>query len=90
MVNWLSVRFLLTMSIALKMDTKAIDFTMPCTRAELKTKVFMEIPYGCNLATNESQSMFCLKLFRNLYGMKDGGYKRFECLESGLIANGFR
>ena len=43
-VNWLSVRFLLTMSIALDLDTRSIDFTMAYAQAPLKAPVYIEIP----------------------------------------------
>ena len=45
-VNWLSVRFLLTMSIALNLDTRSIDFTMACLQEKLKKDVYVETPWG--------------------------------------------
>ena len=71
--NWLIIRFLITMAMALDLETKSIDFTMAYPQVVLKTDVFMETPWGYSLDTTDSQHMHCLKLLRNLHGLKDGG-----------------
>ena len=76
--------------MALDLETKSIDFTMAHPQAVLKTDVFMETPWGYSLDTADSQHMHCLKLLRNLHGLKDGGYNWFECLKGGLLARGFK
>ena len=43
-VNWLSIRFLLTMSVALELDTRSIDFTMAYPQADLKMNVCVDLP----------------------------------------------
>ena len=42
--NRLSARFLMTMHVALDLETKSIDFAMTCSQEVLKTNAFMEIP----------------------------------------------
>ena len=59
-VNWLSVRFLLTMSIALDLDTRSIDFTMAYAQALLKAPVYMEIPWGFKPAGIDHPDAYCL------------------------------
>ena len=74
----------------LNTETRSIDFAIACPQAELSASVSMEAPWGFNLTTNKSKIMFCLKLLRNLCGLKDGGCDCIECFKSGLIARGFR
>ena len=45
-LNCLSARFLLTVSIALDLNTRSIDFTLSFFQDELKSDVSMDIPYG--------------------------------------------
>ena len=42
-VNWLSIRFLLTVVMNLKMETMSICFAMAHPQADLKTSFFMEV-----------------------------------------------
>ena len=88
-VNWLSVRFLLTMSIALDLDTRSIDFTMAYAQAPLKAPVYMEIPWGFKPAGVDHPDAYCLKLLVNWYGLKDGGLNWYDCIKSGLQDRGF-
>ena len=76
--------------MTLNIETRSIDFAMACPQAEVKTSISMQMPWGHNFSTNESQRMLCLKLLCNLYDLKDGSYNWFEYLKSGLIARGFR
>ena len=88
-VNWLSIRFLLTMSVALDLDTCSIDFTMAYPQAHLKTDVYMEIPWGYEIEGEEHSSAFCMKLLTNWYGLRDAGLNWFDCVKSGLQKCGF-
>ena len=56
-VNWLCIRFLLTMSVALTLDTRSIDFTMACPQADLKISVHMETPWGYEIEGEDHSSM---------------------------------
>lgn len=88
-VNWLNVRFLLTMSVALDLDTRAIDFTMAYAQAPLKVPVCMEILWGFKPAEVNSPEAYCLKLLVNWCGLKDGGSNWYDCIKSGLEDRGF-
>ena len=77
-VNWLSVRLLLTLSVALDLDTRSIDFTMAYSQAKLKTRVFMDIPWGFEIEDANNRSACCMEFLTNWYGLKDGGLNWFE------------
>ena len=45
-VNWMSVRCILTLNILRELHTKSVDFFLSCTQADVKTEICMEIPIG--------------------------------------------
>jgi hypothetical protein len=85
-VNWLSVRTLLAISIVHDLDTRAIDFTLAFPQADLDVDVFMEMPYGFDCDGNRG---YVLKLNKNLYGLKQASYNWFNLIKSGLEARGY-
>ena len=86
MVNWLSVRTLLAISIVHDLDTRAIDFTLAFPQADLDVDFFMEMPYGFDCDGNRG---YVLKLNKNLYGLKQASYNWFNLIKSGLEARGY-
>ena len=48
-VNWISVRFLLIVAEILKLDTRAIDFVLAFPQADLDVPVYMELPSGMEI-----------------------------------------
>ena len=45
-VNWISARLLMVLSIINKLYTKSMDFVLVFPQAELDRDIFMELPYG--------------------------------------------
>ncbi len=43
-VNWISIRFLLTIAEILKLETREIDFVLAFLQAKLDVPVYMELP----------------------------------------------
>ena len=64
-VNWLSVRFLLALSVALYLDTRSIDFIIACLQDNLKQRVFMEILWSFTAPGEENPDAFCMELLVN-------------------------
>jgi hypothetical protein len=99
-VNWSTIRLLLTLANVYGWKSRQIDFVMAFPQADVKTDVFMEVPQhfevnGQNgLQRNESaqnprQQPHVLKLKKNVYGLKDGPLTWYEHLLKGLFARGF-
>jgi len=85
-VNWLSVRTLLVISIIHDLETRSIDFVLAFPQAELDVDVFMELPFGFEI---DQGKRYVLKLNKNLYGLKQAAYNWFEMLKNGLEARGY-
>jgi hypothetical protein len=57
---------------------------MTYTMADLKTRVFMEIPWEYRVLDEENQEAFCMELLTNWYRLKDRGLNWYECIKTGL------
>lgn len=88
-VNWMSVRLMLTFSEIHQLHTRSIDFTLAFPQADVKVDIYMELPLGCSPDTGEHNKKYVLKLVKNLYGLKDAGKTWFDYLQKGLIDLGF-
>ena len=45
-VNWMSVRAILTLSILIELHIKSVYFVLAYTQSDVKTEIFMELPIG--------------------------------------------
>ncbi len=89
-VNWISVRTLLAISVMNDLPTTAIDFVLAFPQATLspEEKIFMEIPYGMTLPLGDRKG-YVLRLRKNLYGLKQAGLNWFQYIKEGLEERGF-
>ena len=87
-VNWLSIRTLLAISMIHGLESRSIDFVLAFPQATLEESVYTELPYGFD-THNGNDRRFVIKLKKNLYGLKQAGYNWFEHLSKGLHNRGF-
>ena len=85
-VNWLSVRTLMILSIIHDLETRSIDFVLAFPQADLDVLIFMELPVGF---TCENSRQYVLRLNKNLYGLKNASLNFFNMLKEGLEARGY-
>jgi hypothetical protein len=90
-VNWISVRILLSLSVMQDLPTTAIDFVLAFPQATLseEEKIYMELPYGMQVPGRKNRDNV-LKLKKNLYGLKQAGLNWFEYLKKGLEERDFK
>ena len=86
-VNLISVRLLLVLSIVHKLRTKSIDFVLAFPQADITKDIYMELPYGFNYG--KDKRLYVLKLKKNLYGLCDASYNWFNKITEGLESEGF-
>ena len=60
-VNWLSVRALMILSVLHDLETRSIDFTLTFPQADLYIDVFMELPVGFDLGPDSREYVIKLK-----------------------------
>jgi hypothetical protein len=81
-VNWMSVRLMLTFAEIHKLHTRSINFTLAFPQADVKVDIYMELPLGCS---TDLDGDYVLKLVKNLYGLRDTSKTWFEHLKKGLL-----
>ena len=87
MVNWMSFRSIITMSILRELHTKPVDFVLAYTQANVKSDVFMELPIWFGFEGNHPREWVII-LDINLYIIKYSGMAWFEKLKEGLEDRG--
>jgi hypothetical protein len=89
-VNWMSVRLMLTFSEIHQLHTRSIDFTLAFPQANVKVDIYMELPLGCSTDNGGNKNDHVLKLIKNLYGLRDASKTWFEHLKKGLLDLDFK
>lgn len=81
-VNWLSIRMMLTPSVIHQLYTTSIDFTLAFPQADADVDIYMELPLGCEIT--DDGDYVCL-LLKNLYGTRQAAKTWFEYLRDALM-----
>ena len=87
-VNWMSVRAMLTLIILRDIHTKSVDFVLDYTQSGVKSEIFMELPIGFGIEGAHPRE-WVIRLDKNLFGLKYAGLSWFEKLKEGLEARYF-
>jgi hypothetical protein len=82
-VNWITIRMMLTLSVIHELYTTSIDFTLAFPQADIETTIFMEIPLGCVVPEGD----YVCKLLKNVYGIKQAAKTWFEYLRDSFITS---
>jgi hypothetical protein len=82
-VNWMSIRTLMALSIIHDLETHSINFVLAFPQAPLDVDIYMEPPYGFDI---DGKKNFILKLNKNLYGLKNASHNFWNSLSKGLEA----
>ena len=86
-VNWFTLRTLLIFSLLNGWHSRSIDFVLAFPQADIKTNVYMRLPYGFHVT---APGKWFLKLLKNVYGLKDAGRTWHQHLRQGLEDRGFK
>ena len=86
-VQWSTVRMLLTMTLCEGWTTKQVDYTNAFAQADLADEVYLEQPRGFASVKNQLDNV--LRLKKSLYGLRQAPRTFFEKLKAGLLERGF-
>ena len=87
-VNWITVRLILILSLIHQWKTRQVDFVLAFPQADIECPMFMELPPGIEM--KGSRKTHVLQLIKNLYGQKQAGRVWNKHLHSKLVQIGFR
>ena len=85
-VQWSTVRLLLTLILSNNWTTKQVDYTNAFAQAELNEEVYIQPPRGF---VRKDKKNMVLKLLKSLYGLKQAPKTFFDKLKAGLLERGF-
>jgi hypothetical protein len=84
-VNMVTVCLILLLALMYKFELKAIDFVLAFPQAELDVDIWIYLPIGFQVDTENDSKCYILKLNKSLYGSKQASLNWFEKLKQGLI-----
>jgi hypothetical protein len=84
-----TVRLILLLARIYKLESKAIDFDLAFPQAELDVNIWMYLPIGFQVDTENESKCYILQLNKSLYGLKQASLNWFEKLKQGVIDHGF-
>ena len=88
-VNWFVLHTLLTISLIKGWKSKQLNMVLAYPQADVKTNIYMKIPFGLKVKESGDKKDYLLKLKRNIYRLKDAGRTWGLHLCNNLIAREF-
>ena len=86
-VQWATLRTILSLALIRGWKARSIDFVLAFPQAEMKSNVFMKIPFGFEV---DKPGKWLLKLVKNVYGVKDASRTWAMHLKQGLFRQAFQ
>jgi hypothetical protein len=71
-VTWFAIRLMIIIGIIFCWALRQVDFVMAYPQAPIETDIYMELPQGVKISTENSKDHM-LKLLKNIYGQKQAG-----------------
>ena len=87
-IDWPTIRLLLTMALMQGWASQQIDFVMAYPQADIRKPVYMEVPKGLR-TPGVDRRKHCLLVKKNIYGGKESGRTWYNWLRAGLERQGF-
>ena len=81
-VQWSTIRLVLTMVLSHGWVTRQVDYTNAFTQADLKEEVYIESPKGFE---RKDKKDMVLKLLKSLYGLRQAPKSFFDKTSEGLV-----
>ena len=88
-VNWNTVRFLLTLSIQNGWCARHVDYVLAFSQASCDTDIYLSLPSGFHVKDGNQDKGYCIKLKKNLYGACQASANWFVMLRDGLLARDY-
>ncbi len=84
-----TVHLILLLARIYTLDSKAIDFVLAFPQAELDIDIWMYLPIGFQVDTENESKCYILELNKSLYRLKQASPNWFKKLQQGLIDRRF-
>jgi hypothetical protein len=98
-VNWRTVRLVLILSLLGNLNSRQIDYVNAYTQAPADCDIFMSIPASFSVQNGtlefsgasawNNNSIYALRIKKNMYGLKQAGNNWFDALKTSLLSMQF-
>ena len=84
-VMWTTIRLIITLAKIQGWPARQLDFVLAYPHAEVDVDKYMKLPKGFEIPNSQGKEKHCLKLLKNVYGLKQAGRVWNTHLHKGLI-----
>ena len=84
-VMWTTVRLIITLGTIQGWPSQQLDFVLAYPQAEVDGDIYMKLPKGFEIPNNPDKEKNCLKLLKNIYGLKQAGRVWNLHLQKGFV-----
>jgi len=72
-VMWTTIRLVLKLTLIDQWKSRQLDFVLVYPQSDIEGTLFMKLPKGFELDSNENRKTHVLQLLKNIYGLKQAG-----------------
>jgi len=84
-VMWTTVRLIITLVTIKGWHSRQLDFILAYPQADMDRDIYMKLLKGFKIKEKQSKEGYCLKLLKNIYGLKQAGRVWNQHLHKGLL-----
>jgi len=82
---WTTVRLIITLVTIKGWHSRQLDFILDYPQADVDREIYMKLLKGFEIKEKQSKEGYCLKLLKNIYGLKKAGRVWNQHLHKGLL-----
>jgi hypothetical protein len=89
-MNGITFRYLISMAIQKPLSLQLMDVMIAYLYGSLDSDIYMKVPEGISVSNmNANCNMYCVKLMKSLYGLKQSGRMWYNRLKEFLLNKGY-
>jgi hypothetical protein len=89
-MNGITFRYLISLAVQNRLSLQLMDVVTAYLYGSLDSDIYMKVPDGISIpSTQTNRNMYCVKLTKSLYGLKQSGRMWYNRLKEFLLNKGY-
>ena len=89
-MSGITFRYLISLAVQNRLPMQLMDVVTAYLYGSLDSEIYMKVPEGISIPDNKAnRNMYCIKLQKSLYGLKQSGRMWYNHLSEFLISIGY-
>ena len=89
-MSGITFRYLISLAVQKGLSMHLMDVVTAYLYGSLDSDIYMKVPEGLEIPNkNHNRNMYCVKLQKSLYGLKQSGRMRYNRLKEFLLQKGY-